>query len=785
MARFWRLAALLMGSVLWAPLAVHDSFPQSPDDDIIALWLFDETQYPHATLTDAGRYGFDLRLLDAGRLEAGKFGKALRIPSGPEPGVYYAEWSGNVVGRRMRRRDGTPSGLWGPTLAPERLLSTLAGLDWTWEFWLKLPGAPSRDVVILDMGDSYRPGFTLILGTGAREFRVVHAYAGFEAVCPTAEDALRDGRWHHVAFTWNAAERKLEHYLDGRVHPVRGVAAIAVESVPKLEVPASLATTDFGVFDSSGDYEKSRQHRFNLSLGKARNGGSDGEIWIDELRFSRAVQYRESFPSPGSFARHSSAVPAGPTVPAGPRLLFSADAVAGPLQIGSRKHVFIDEAILEEKQNLRLTVNPPTQFQPVNQKFHGSISVFEKDGKICVLDPDGYGSPEGIVRFWCSGDGLNFEAPELGLVEYQGSTRNNILMIRTPMTGEAFVDRNPNVSSKEKYKLTAWVSNRGIYLYLSPDGVHWRRNESCMLPLASGGSAETYWDDQRERYVMFIKRDGSYNTPEFPGRGRRACIFETDDAARPWPFHALDKPYFEAWAIPAVTGEGPVALGLTALGEVYRTRALKYPWAPDTYLAFIWRFDRQAIRQTELGISRNGVRWNTYGDRGMYLPNGWKFGDLNVVETLAVGGLVRRENEVWQYYMLFSGAHGAGERAVIRTTQRIDGFTSLDAGPEVGTLVTKPLIFEGDTLALNIKARGSARVALLSAAGVPLPGFSTADCIPVQGDSVHRTVTWKGGASVRAHAGKAVKLKFELQDAKLFAFQVLTQGPSPRGLGKK
>lgn len=232
----------------------------------------------------------------------------------------------------------------------------------------------------------------------------------------------------------------------------------------------------------------------------------------------------------------------------------------------------------------------------------------------------GYGSGSGMTRLRWSTDGVHFEAPELEAVEHEGSARSEFVLEGTPLYGTFFKDANPDVRPEERFKLTAWVANRGIYLYMSPDGIHWRRNETCMLPLVSGGGAETFWDDQRGLYATLLKRDSSFNTPEFLGYGRRAVLFQTGEPSRPWPFQQLDEPYFEGRPMPSVTGEGMEAFSPDANGEVYRTRALKYPWAPDTHVAFVWRFAGDDSRQVDLAVSRDGVHWQSYADRAWYLP---------------------------------------------------------------------------------------------------------------------------------------------------------------------
>ena len=65
------------------------------------------------------------------------------------------------------------------------------------------------------------------------------------------------------------------------------------------------------------------------------------------------------------------------------------------------------------------------------------------------------------------------------------------------------------------------------------------------------------------------------------------------------------------------------------------------------------------------------------------------------------------------------------------------------------------------------------RVGLLDAAGQPLAGFDVVDCDPIHTDSTQAIVAWDGRVDVGDHVGEAVRLKFELNDAKLYAFQFI------------
>jgi len=765
-----RVVALAGASFLSGALGAGESaggrFPTFADRDTVALWLFDEADYPHATLTDAGPHEYDLRLMGGGRLVSGRFGRALHVSPRAESAVAYAGFKGVIPLDHMREPAG-PSGLWGPTIAPERLLTTLAHRDWTLELWLRLGEGRPEGATLLDLGHAYEPGVRLRLDAGESRFVLENHYAGFAASGPTRPEALGDGRWHHVAFTYDRDGGRVRHFLDGALLGPAEVSRMAARTTPPVVVPTDRSRDTFG-FTPSASGEWRRRHRFNVALGHDRQGGGRTTGAFDEVRLSAVVRYGEEFALPGSFSRNYGSHAPGPAVATGPPLLFAADAPPGPVQLGPRRHLFVDGALLEEHRGLRFTCNPPKGWQALEPPAMGGGqgSVCDRDGEVFLYLTDGYSSAEGRVRLRVARDGLRFRAPERGGVEHEGPPQRDTVLHGAPMHGVVFEDPNPRIAPEERFKLTAWVANRGIYLYVSPDGVRWRRNEVAMLPLVSGGAAETYWDDQRGLYATLLKRDSDFSTPAHPGEGRRAVGFETREVTKSWPFEAVPEPLFAGWPMPVVTGEGPVVFGGNRHGEVFRTRVLKYPWAPDVYLAFLWRFDDQENRVTDLGVSRDGARWRFYADQAWYLG---PFGDY--VEAMAHHGLVRRGDEIWQYAEYGTGAHGDGERVHARVVQRLDGFVSLDAGLAPGTAVTRPLLFAGRRLELNVAAEGEVRVELLDEAGEPWPGRTLADCDPIRADSVRQEVTWRGESDVSALAGKVVRLRVVMRDAKLYALQ--------------
>ena len=117
--------------------------------------------------------------------------------------------------------------------------------------------------------------------------------------------------------------------------------------------------------------------------------------------------------------------------------------------------------------------------------------------------------------------------------------------------------------------------------------------------------------------------------------------------------------------------------------------------------------------------------------------------------------------------------------ALRRYSLRVDGFVSLHAPLVGGELTTKPLTFAGNQLTLNVStsAAGSVRVEIQNSDGEPFPGFSLADCDAMYGDGMERTVVWKGNPGLGAHAGKPVRLRFELKDSDVFSYQFRKANP--------
>lgn len=91
-----------------------------------------------------------------------------------------------------------------------------------------------------------------------------------------------------------------------------------------------------------------------------------------------------------------------------------------------------------------------------------------------------------------------------------------------------------------------------------------------------------------------------------------------------------------------------------------------------------------------------------------------------------------------------------------------------------GWLITKPFKLEGSQLEVNADAKkGQLAVEMLDGEGRAVPGFSRSESRPLEAtDGLRLQLLWGTSATLSSLRGKAIRLKFYLNKAKLYAFQV-------------
>ena len=216
-----------------------------------------------------------------------------------------------------------------------------------------------------------------------------------------------------------------------------------------------------------------------------------------------------------------------------------------------------------------------------------------------------------------------------------------------------------------------------------------------------------------------------------------------------------------------------------------------------------WR--DHAYAHLSLYASRDGKHWRRAGDTGPWMergrPGNYDYGFLNdsVAGQLVHDGKTyvvygARSERQWTSNTMAPEATYSQAKvdranlvkvlgkyprldycAVGILSLREDGWAELKPTYEMGQVITRQFVFEGDTLKINAEAYGGyVRVEALDPQFKPYEGFSADDCDPVYSDDpkqIWHTVRWKGNADVRALWNKPVRLAFHLHQASLYAFQ--------------
>lgn len=482
-----------------------------------------------------------------------------------------------------------------------------------------------------------------------------------------------------------------------------------------------------------------------------------------------------------------------------------------PVRIGTAKQLLVDDYVIAERKGVSRV------FNPAEKRINNPVLRGEKpwEGKMVNLGTVLYDQEENLFKMWyfsldikykvppkpysqyknllraaeyqekmtmcyaTSKDGLSWDRPNLGLVEFQGSTANNLLPPvkdgRMHAASSIIKDlREPDAS--RRYKSVAWRpkdkdGNFGVGVYFSPDGLRWEAYPgNPVLHGTSDVHTLLGWDERIQQYVGYFRPGQSQNLVPPAGNGLMRIIGYSTS------------PDFEHWTtiVPALVPDDldPVDT------QFYGMPALYYE---GVYFGFPWVFRTNLITHvSQLVHSRDGLHFTRTPFRNDVVPLGptGAFDDGNAY----MGKPVAHDGKIWIYY---TGTRWRGAEDLFDLGEDVrdsiglailplDGFASIEAGPNVGTLTTRSLIFAGEDLIVNLEAsrKGygldeatSLRVEILDESEKPISGFALEQAVTLTSTNVAQVVTWEGTPRLSALAGQVVKLRFHLRNVKLYAFQ--------------
>ncbi|MBP86601.1 MAG: hypothetical protein CMJ64_07795 [Planctomycetaceae bacterium] len=480
---------------------------------------------------------------------------------------------------------------------------------------------------------------------------------------------------------------------------------------------------------------------------------------------------------------------------------------AEPIDIGSRRELFVDGYLIDKLEAARLTLHHPQPREVAirfDQPWEGNTSGYPtvmRDGEMFKMIYGGHRmvwdtgklqmSHSPVVCYAESRDGITWtkphlrEFPLLGQMAKQVSDplANNIVWPGSPYSGTfvPFLDTRPGCPASEKFKAVGGNSKTGLHLFTSPDAIQWTKSEEAIFKQGALDSMNVVFFEPRDRqYVLYFRtvvegmRSISMATSPDLVNWSEPVALEYPGSPRQQMYTNGIQPYYRA---PHLRFGFPTRY--TARQMTRKLRALE-PVKLRAELTAAYARVGSDLTDGLFMSSRDGIRFHRW-DEAFLRPgpeasagrSNWMYGDnyqsYGLFETASETS--DAPNEI---SMLFSeGYWRDGESRLRRYTIRLDGFVSVQTPFSGGEVVTKPLVFSGNELHINFStsAAGSVRVEIQDVNGEAIPGYALDDCIELIGDSVEHIVLWKAGSDVGSLVGKPIQLRFVMKDADVYSFR--------------
>ena len=484
------------------------------------------------------------------------------------------------------------------------------------------------------------------------------------------------------------------------------------------------------------------------------------------------------------------------------------------IDIGRERECFFDEVLLDRGlSSAELRLHHPVRREPVlvhdapwegsgcdyhnfffDETWHGVDGRYAKGcyrmyylGWQCPSREPGAKTCHPSVGCYAeSEDGLRWIKPELGLFEFGGDRKNNIVLMKgANHTGTidnfmVFRDDNPECPPDARYKGIG-VAIGGLRSYFSADGLRFREGDV----ITSSGSFDSlnvfFWDPRAGLYRGYFRCFHSTDDPRVKSPVRDIAFIESAD--------------FRNWSAPKLLkfDDGDDI-------PLYTNVILPYFRAPQFLIGFPSRYierfawngsfeelggrefrrsrmeiaPRLGLATTDCAfiVSRNGRSFHRFREAFMRpeLENGvnWVYGDCYPGRGFALTpNIVSGAPDELSLYACDNHWSARKPAVLNRFTIRQDGFASLHADGAERIAATKLLSYEGEEMRINFStsAWGYLRVTLIDGAGRRFDSCETF------GNALDRKVVFDDPEAVKRNAGKPVVIEFRMRDADLYSLQ--------------
>jgi hypothetical protein len=317
----------------------------------------------------------------------------------------------------------------------------------------------------------------------------------------------------------------------------------------------------------------------------------------------------------------------------------------------------------------------------------------------------------------------------------------------------------------------------GVTSAVSADGIHWQPESPALRGWYSDSQNVCAYDPTAREYICFVRGFSWYGgcpVGEHPvkaiTRGRAVARIASDD--------------FVIWSDAETVLQGDLHDGLNV--DFYNSGYSRYPGADNAHFMFASALHRfEGTLDVQVAVSRDNHHW-IRPTRDVLIPHG-EPGGFDCFMVFAAPGFVPIDDDHYAiYYRAVDSPHHGGSAvqmpagfkrvdAMGRAVLTRDRIVGIEAGEQEGTFCTRPLVFEGRRLLLNLEPTGPdpwLTVQVVSADDEePFPGYTSEESIPLMKDELDAVATWKKGADLGQFAGRPVRLHFRLKSMRIYAFQ--------------
>ena len=377
----------------------------------------------------------------------------------------------------------------------------------------------------------------------------------------------------------------------------------------------------------------------------------------------------------------------------------------------------------------------------------------------------------GTICYATSKDGLHWDRPSLDI---KPGTNRILPLDLTPDSWTVVPDWDAK-DPQQRYKMYMHPPGSGGAICMtSADGIHWI-NRVTATP--SGDRSTMFYNPFRKKWIYSL-RSGF--------RGRSRHYWECDDFLKGAKW-TDDEPV--TWA--AADNKDLIDTETKQTPQLYNLDAVAY----ESIMLGMYEIHHgppnkecnkkglPKITELNFAYSRDGFHWHR-PDRTIDIRAERKdVWDRGYVQSLGNICCIQGD-KLWIYYTAFQGdasrtnsnwmKNGMYDRGATGVAfLRRDGFASMDSNSKPGTLLTRPVTFNGSQLFVNAAAaKGTLRVEIQDQKGNVIPPYTLSNCHAISSDSTLEQISWKGVKNLDALKGKELRFKFTLTNASLYSFWV-------------